>query len=168
MLWWYAKFQKIRVWGGLRRVKTKILFAQTMLDKIFGTKWRNPVELDRTRTVWYLLLRVFLMLLPKFNFWKGDWGLHLNLRFSNISLFPKILSLKLFGNSWGNSYTKFARCHVSFYLWLIGSALKNCKIPKYYDQDCSCSGNLKISRKTFVSQDLYMRHVENPKENYKV
>ena len=30
-------------------------------------------------------------------------------------------------------YTKY---HVSFYLWLIGSALKHCKVPKYYDQDC--------------------------------
>ena len=28
--------------------------------------------------------------------------------FPNISLFPKILSLKSFGNSWGNSCTKFA------------------------------------------------------------
>ena len=28
--------------------------------------------------------------------------------FSNVSQFPKILSLKSFDNSWGNSYTKFA------------------------------------------------------------
>ena len=26
--------------------------------------------------------------------------------------------------------------HVSFYLWLIGSFLKHCKVPKYYEQDC--------------------------------
>ena len=25
---------------------------------------------------------------------------------------------------------------VSFYLWLIGSVLKYCKVPKYYDRDC--------------------------------
>ena len=30
-------------------------------------------------------------------------------------------------------YTEY---HVSFYLRLIGSALKHCKVPKYYDQDC--------------------------------
>ena len=30
---------------------TKILFAQTILDKKFGTKWRNPVKLYRTRKV---------------------------------------------------------------------------------------------------------------------
>ena len=31
----------------------------TIPDKIFGTKWRNPVKLDRRRKVWYLFLRVF-------------------------------------------------------------------------------------------------------------
>ena len=34
-------------------------------------------------------------------------------------------------------YTRF---HVSFYLWLIGSVLKHCKVPKYYDQDCRFNG----------------------------
>ena len=28
------------------------------------------------------------------------------------------------------------RYHLSFYLWLIESGLKHCKVPKYYDQDC--------------------------------
>ena len=31
-------------------------------------------------------------------------------------------------------YTKY---HVLFYLWLIMSLLKHCKVPKYYDRDCS-------------------------------
>ena len=30
----------------------------------------------------------------------------------------------------------YTRYHVSFYLWLIGSVLKHCKVPKYYEQDC--------------------------------
>ena len=30
----------------------------------------------------------------------------------------------------------YTRYHVSFYLWLIGSVLKHCKVPKYYDHDC--------------------------------
>ena len=30
----------------------------------------------------------------------------------------------------------YARYHVSFYLRLIGSVLKHCKVLKYYDQDC--------------------------------
>ena len=29
----------------------------------------------------------------------------------------------------------YTRYHVSFYLWLIESVLKHCKVPKYYDQD---------------------------------
>ena len=44
----------------------------------------------------YLLYRVFWLLLPKFNFWKGDWALgYVSTQiwdFPNISLFPKILS----------------------------------------------------------------------------
>ena len=31
----------------------------------------------------------------------------------------------------------YTRYQVSFYLWWIGSVLKYCKLPKYYDQDCS-------------------------------
>ena len=30
----------------------------TIPDKILGTKWSNPVKLDRKRKVWYLFLRV--------------------------------------------------------------------------------------------------------------
>ena len=30
----------------------------------------------------------------------------------------------------------YIRYQVSFYLWWIGSLLKYCKVPKYYDQDC--------------------------------
>ena len=35
----------------------------------------------------------------------------------------------------------YTRYHVSFYLWLIGSVLKHCKVPKYYEQDCSFFAN---------------------------
>ena len=31
----------------------------TILGKIFETKQRNPVKVDRTRKLWYLLLRIF-------------------------------------------------------------------------------------------------------------
>ena len=72
----------------------------------------------------------------------GDWALgYVSTQiwdFSNISLFSKMLSLKWFGNSRENSYQVcYSRYHVSFYLWLIGSLLKHCKVPKYYNQDCS-------------------------------
>ena len=31
----------------------------TIPDKIFETKWSNPIKVDRKRKVWYLFLRVF-------------------------------------------------------------------------------------------------------------
>ena len=34
-------------------------YAFTILGKTFGTKWSNPVKLDKKRKVWYLFLRVF-------------------------------------------------------------------------------------------------------------
>ena len=59
MLWSFKKGQEIGVGKGLGRVRTKNLLAQTILDKIFGTKWSKPVKLDRKRKVWYLFLGVF-------------------------------------------------------------------------------------------------------------
>ena len=57
---------------------------------------------------------VFWLLLPGFDFGGGDWALGYVCAqiwdFPNISLFPRILSLKLFGNS----YTKFALVDITF------------------------------------------------------
>ena len=41
MLWSYRECQKIGVGRGLGRVRTKSLLAQTIPDKIFGTKCSN-------------------------------------------------------------------------------------------------------------------------------
>ena len=50
----------------------------------------------------------FLLALIKFSFWEEDWAPGYNSiqfwYFLDTSLFPKILSLKKFGNSRGNSY----------------------------------------------------------------
>ena len=59
MLWSYKKCQKIGVGRGLGQERIKILLAQTIPDKIFGTKWSNPAKLDRKRKVLYLFLRAF-------------------------------------------------------------------------------------------------------------
>ena len=91
----------------LGKTQTALFPVPTILDNTFGTRWRNPLKLDRTRKVWYLLLPGFWLLLPKVNFWKGDWALgYVSTQIwdvPNISLFPKIVTLKSFGNSWGNS-----------------------------------------------------------------
>ena len=44
---------------GVGQVRNKNLLAQTILDKVFGTKLSNPVKLDKKRKVWYVFLRVF-------------------------------------------------------------------------------------------------------------
>ena len=58
------------------------------------------------------------MPLPKFNFLKGDWALGYvftqALDFSNISWFPKMVSLKSFVDSRGNSYNKFGTLDIKF------------------------------------------------------
>ena len=38
---------------------TKFLLAQTIPDKVFGTKKRNPVNLDKEMKVLYPVLRAF-------------------------------------------------------------------------------------------------------------
>ena len=88
------------------------LFALRILERIFGTKQRYSVKLDRTKKIWHVFLRVFWVLMSRFKFWKEDWVLgyvsNQIWKFLNISLFPKILGLKSFCNSWGYSYTKFS------------------------------------------------------------
>ena len=49
MVWSCKKCQKIGVGKGLGRIKIKHLLAQTILEKIFGTKWSSPAKLDRKR-----------------------------------------------------------------------------------------------------------------------
>ena len=58
--------------------------------------------------------------------------------FCSISWFSKILSFKLFGNSWGNSNAKFAKLDIKFPFTCGESDMhfKYCKVPEYYDQDC--------------------------------
>ena len=38
--------KKVKVWRRLAQIKPKNLFAQIILDKILGAKYRNPVKLD--------------------------------------------------------------------------------------------------------------------------
>ena len=59
MLWSYKNCQKNWSWKGLGWVRIKNLLAQTIPNKIFGTKWSNPVKLVRKIKVWYLFLHVF-------------------------------------------------------------------------------------------------------------
>ena len=44
---------------GLGQVQAKNVLAQTISNKIFGTKWNNPEILDRRRKGWYLFFCIF-------------------------------------------------------------------------------------------------------------
>ena len=65
-----------------------------MLDKIFGTKWRNPEKMDKTRIICYVLLRDSWLLLPSLiSEWEtGHYAMFL----------PEFERFLIFGNSWGN------------------------------------------------------------------
>ena len=65
MIWSYKKCQKIGFGRRLAWVRAKNMLAQTILDKIFGTKLNNSVKPDRRRKAWRLFLRVFWLLLAK-------------------------------------------------------------------------------------------------------
>ena len=118
-LWHRKRRSNKRSTSTTKKSKNKQFFKRaTMPDKIFGTKWSNPVKLDRKRKVWYLFLRVFQLLFAKSKFLKEDEALsYVSTKFKdfpNISKFRKILSLKSFDNSWGSSYTKFATLDIKF------------------------------------------------------
>ena len=55
--------------------------------------------------------RSLALLLPKFNFWKGDWALG----YISTQIYGFLRSHKSFGNSWGNSYTTIAILDTMFY-----------------------------------------------------
>ena len=93
----------------------------------------------------YLILPVFFhSYCQSLIFWKEYWALGcVSIRIWHFLTFPKILSLKSFGNSWGNSCTKFViildikyrfDCGYSDLCWIIKGA-------KYYDRDCSIKKN---------------------------
>ena len=71
--------------------QAKNLFAQAILDGVFGTGGGNRVGMDRSSKVWYLLLCAFQLLLSEFGFYRGDWALgYISTQicdFSNVSLF---------------------------------------------------------------------------------
>ena len=61
-------------------------------------------------------------------------------KFEIFLIFPNFLRFLVLGLSATREELVYQVCYtryqVSFYLWWIGSVLKYCKVPKYYDQDC--------------------------------
>ena len=85
------------------------LHETTIIQKIFETKFGFHVKYCLTGKVQFLFFSSFWQVLKEFSFWHWDWALVYHSSkfwdFPEFSLFPKIPSLKSFGNSFGNSYT---------------------------------------------------------------
>ena len=91
----------------------KICYKNSNVDLQPFTKYlrQYPSFYVKQRTagkVQFLLFSSFLLILTKFSFWEEDRTLGYNSMkvsdFPDIFSFPKILSLVLFCNSWGNLY----------------------------------------------------------------
>ena len=86
------------------KLQQKIIFSDNRGQNQW--KWIKTGEGEK---LWYLFLCNFWPLVPKHFFWKDDWvpgsASTYFWVFPIISEFPKILSLKLFSNLWGNLYT---------------------------------------------------------------
>ena len=81
--------------------------ASVTILKILETNSSFYVKQGTTEKVQFLFFSSYLLILTKFSFWNENRALGYNsIKFQNfldVSLFPKILNLKLFDNSWGNS-----------------------------------------------------------------
>ena len=62
----------------------------------------------------------------------------------------------------------YTRHHVSFYLWLIGSVLKYCKVLKYYGQDCRLLARLNNFHLMQNSSLFYQGYVMRPPSVFKM
>ena len=111
--------------------------ASTGVHKMVGTHSSFHVERCTTGKVWFLF-KIFLLELAKFWVFQWDWALGYHptgfWNFPDISWFPKILSLKSFGNSWSNSY--YHRYMPSFHLWWKELLVKHQEVSKCYENDC--------------------------------
>ena len=87
------------------------------------------------------------MFLAQISEFRTDWVLPIKSRhfrnFLEISQVFKILSLKLYGNLWGNSY-------INFHFWWKQTVLKSEKVRKCFVEDC-----LKIFFLVFASSKMY-------------
>ena len=96
-------------------------FVQTKVEKLYGIKKGNQAKLERVINILYLLLPMFLLLLPKFYICKGDWvpGYVAKLP-KTVWKLKRELVCKVF-------YTRY---QILFYLWRIKAVLKCCKVQK--------------------------------------
>lgn len=99
----------------------------------------------------FLFLRDFLLVLTKFLFWKENWAIgwmfFKSLIFFYFSQFPQIVSLNLFGTSWGNSYIPWFVLIMMFCFFCRKENLgKHQKESKYFVLNCSVQSSFQNNR----------------------
>ena len=83
---WNIAPTRLFVWmTAIHKRYTSRFYLKARLTCLFGTKWSNPVKLEKRKKVWYLFLRVFLTAISKVYVFDGRLGtglrVHANLRF---------------------------------------------------------------------------------------
>ena len=107
----YKKCPKIQVWSKLGQVSVKKFVCSDNPGQSIWHKLKKYCKIGQDYKSLISKFEFFLSAFLKILFLEGILGtrlcLHPNLTFFNISQFPKILSHKSFGNSWGNPCNKF-------------------------------------------------------------
>ena len=102
------------MWGNLQFPADLVTFTEEILQSLIKG-WRQIDEIKQNRFSYGMFyswfFAIFYEITSKSGFWLGGCVLAIKPKhfrdFLEIFKFPKILSLKTFGNSWGNLYTYF-------------------------------------------------------------
>ena len=104
----YKKCPKIQVWSKLGQVSVKKFLCSDNPGQNIWHKLKKYSKIGKDHKSLISKFAFFLITFLKILFLEGILGtglcLHPNLTFLNISRFPKILSHKSIGNSWGNKF----------------------------------------------------------------
>ena len=131
----FYSFEIFRIFHSFRVAK------QLKVKKIVKNNEFEYLKKCTTGKVQFLFFKWFLLALTKFWFREEDWLLGNYFikiwDFSDSSYFPKILSLKSFGNSWATrTYQFITNNHASFPLTWKENLLKHQQVSKFFYHDC--------------------------------
>ena len=113
------------------------MFPETIIHKIFEINSSFHVKWRTATRVQYPFFKSFWLVLKECSSWQGESALVCNSsKFWDVpvfSLFPKIVSLMSFGNSWDNSYVP---CLFIIIKLRLTCGEKPQYVSKYYENDC--------------------------------
>ena len=115
----YLYFIPLIFYTSYYRKNEETLNGKLLVSAMFETNLKEKkYQKENSKNVWYLPLDIFWAPVAKIYFSRGDWTLDCVpmqfLDFAYFSTFPLILSLKSFGNVWGNLYIRFLILNTKF------------------------------------------------------